>query len=206
MKHIAAASAVITLVLALCPVARAEFCGGDESKLDEAYMLFEDEDFEGAKEVLVGALQNGEVYAWERGTALAMLAEAQLRLGEYRPAIINYRKAIEVDSDGELLESHNGLATALYLAGRTDEALEVATAFAFDMCGDPQGAPVACYGANVMIGLLTPDDTLMFESVQNAELIRGANPRLEESFADVRARLEPEGLVQIASVHQSHNG
>ena len=189
----AAAFAILTAAFAgLAPSATAQFCGDDEgSPVDDAWYELDEENWEGAKDILVDALQMGHIRSWERARALSMLAEAQLHLGEFRPAAINYGRSLDLDAESAGDAAHVGHATALLRLGRAADASARASAFAESHCGDPSAMPVACYGALVVLSMSTDDEEGRSEASQRAEDLRTASPEYEEGYAAVRDLFQP---------------
>ena len=137
--------------------------------------------------MLVDALRNGEVDDWQRGHALAFLAEAQLRLGQPRSAVINYRKALRVDPDGLGDATRVGLATALYLTGARGAAQAEAEHAAANVCGD-RWSQVPCYAAQRILALTERGDARATAELE-ARRLRDTHTQYAESFDDVDARL-----------------
>lgn len=168
------------LAATLCLVsgsARAEFCGGEPSIVDEAYGLAEEGELETARRILVRALKHGEVGAWEKATALAVLGEVQVRMGDFRPAAHNFRRAMELDPDYSYTPVRVGLAIALHRLGRTDEALAEARDFVqrTPTCRLADRPDVGCWVAHQLVSLVTEDTAEMFEAMRAGEQVRPAD-------------------------------
>lgn len=168
-----------------------EACGGGPpTVVDTASMAMYDGDYVEARNTLVGALQTGEVDAWQRGMALAVLAEAQLELGQPRAAARNFAQALEVDPEGAGTAARVGLATALFQLGRPGEADEQARTFIEDECGGQWADAVSCFGAQYLRSYTAGDDTSAFEALRAAGRIRSENPDLDESFDELAALID----------------
>jgi cytochrome c-type biogenesis protein CcmH/NrfG len=166
-----------------------EFCGGDEwTVVDEAYQLLGSSSYEEARQVLVTALREGGVDTWRRGQALAMLAEAQLHLGEYSAAVLNYRKALRIDAHGATSSSSVGLATALYLRGARGAAHQQAISVVDAVCGDPYGM-VGCYAAQAVIAATTRDPAERDTARATMAQLRAAHSDHAESFDRLDQRI-----------------
>ncbi len=129
-----------------------EFCGGEETPYDEAYMLFDEEDFADARDVLVNALSSHDYYRDSRPAYLILLGQTQMRLGDSRHAAVNFSRAIAAapeyaDENGARL----GLAVALAERGDRRRALEAATQFIDAQCATETGNATHCYIANVVL-------------------------------------------------------
>lgn len=166
-----------------------EFCGGDEelSVVDQAWDEMEYGDPETAYESLVSALRHGEVGSWERGRALAILAELQLRRGEPGRAIVNFRRAEAVEP-GSIDQSRVQLATALYLRGESFEAREEAQAAHDELCSDTY-AVAGCYAANLILSRTERDAQARVVASDAAQTLRQANPDLSDAFDAADARV-----------------
>ncbi|MEC7520777.1 MAG: hypothetical protein VYE22_12970 [Myxococcota bacterium] len=159
-----------------------EFCGGGEETLvDEAYYAMEGGDAEGARDLLIDALRRGDVADWERPSAIVTLAEAQLRLGETRSAVVNYRKALRRWPDQVGPGARVGLASALFLRGSRGAAFTAASAAADQVCSD-RWSQVACYGAQQIIARTSRDDDQRAAAATRAAGLRGEYADLTESF------------------------
>ena len=159
-----------------------EFCGGgEESVVDEAYYAMEAGDAEGARDMLVDVLRRGDVEEWERPSALVTLAEAQLRLGETRSAVVNYRKALVLYPDQTGAAARVGLASALFVRGSRNAAYETARAVAEEVCAD-RWAQVACYGAQQIVARTSRDDDERSRAASDAHAMRDAHANLAPSF------------------------
>jgi hypothetical protein len=155
--------------------AAAQYCGDEGwSALEEAAELAAEEEWESAREELVSALRLGEIRPWERATALVLLAEAQLRTGEYRPASINYRRAIDLGGEDVAPEVRVGLALALAGSRRDDEAFEEAAGFVSSVgCdADARAHATACYGAYLVESKTAPRETVRLDALRRAEQLR----------------------------------
>lgn len=165
-----------------------EFCGGgDMSIVDEAWDEMEYGDPQQAYETLVGALRHGEVGEWERGRALTILAELQLRRGEPGRAIVNFRRA-EALEPGVTDESRVQIATALYLRGESVEAREEAQAAHDELCSDTY-AVAGCYAANLILAHTGRDPQARVAASDAAQSLRQANPDLADAFDAADARV-----------------
>lgn len=159
-----------------------EFCGGgDASIVDEAYYAMEAGDAEGARDLLVDVLRRGDVEEWERPSALVTLAEAQLRLGETRSAVVNYRKALVLYPEQAGAAARVGLASALFVRGARGAAYQAARAAADEVCAD-RWAQVACYGAQQIVARTSRDDDERSRAASEARAMREANAELSQSF------------------------
>lgn len=171
-----------------------EFCGGgEETVVDLAYYALEADPAE-ARRMLVDALRRGDVDEWQRGYALSYLAEAQLRLGQYRSAVINYRKALAVDPNGVTQAARVGLASALYLAGASSAAHREARTAADAVCSD-RWAQVPCYAAQRILARTARGDARA-EASEAAQALRDAHEHLAASFDDVDARLRASAAMR----------
>ncbi|MGF1467893.1 MAG: tetratricopeptide repeat protein [Sandaracinaceae bacterium] len=171
------------------------FCGGDggePSEVDEAYYLLEEGDVRGAFRRIGDALREGRVTDWRRGEALALLAETQLRLGRYGAAVVNYRRALATDPDGVDVGANVGvqvgLATALYLRGLPEQALQIALAAEEAACAG-RWAQMACYGVEAVLAHLHRDGSARTASTDVLRTLREANPQLGEDFDRVDRRV-----------------
>lgn len=171
-----------------------EFCGGgDEGESDGSIWLYEIEEqiqsgeLREARRRLATGIRRGRFRGQVRGLALAAWAETELRLGSYRRAAGLYRRAIRaqgVDADDPL---HVGLAVALVRSRRGAQGRVLAQRFAEAAC--PDGAsddPVACYGARLVLATTAPSPAEQADAMRVAEAVRTGEPRLEESFAQMR--------------------
>ncbi len=166
------------------------FCGGgEESVVDMAYYEMQDGNLARARSMLVTALREGGVDDWQRGYALATLAEVQLRLRQYGQAVVNYRKALRIDADGVGAAARVGLATALYLRGIRAAAHEEAVLARDEVCAD-RYSMAACYGAQWIIARTSRDATERTEATETLGRIRADHPDLAESLDEVEDRLE----------------
>lgn len=168
-----------------------EFCGGggEASEVDLAYYEMEEGRLARARRMLVTALREGAVDEWQRGHALATLAEVQLRLRAYAQAVVNYRKALRVDPDGVTETARVGLATALYLRGSQRAAHDEALAAEEAVCGD-QWSIVACFGATSIVSRTSTDDAERQQATDALTQIRESHPDQASSFDEVEHRLE----------------
>ncbi len=165
-----------------------EFCGGDEpSMVDVASGELESGEPESARDILVEALRQGGIESWERPRALIVLAEAQLRLGETRHAIFNYRKGLRLDP-GAGAEARVGLATALYLHGIAREAHDVAVTARSELCVQ-EWAAVACFGATSIVARTGLDPSERAQANEEIGELRVIHSDLHPSFDEVEARL-----------------
>ncbi len=166
-----------------------EYCGGDEgmSVVDEAWDEMEYGDAERAYEILVAALRHGEVGAWERGRALSVLAELQLRRGEPGRAIVNFRRAEAIEA-GVTDQSRVALATALFLRGEAGEAREEARVAHDVLCSDTY-AVAGCYAANVILARTERSAEARLAASDAARTLRQANPDLASAFDAADARV-----------------
>jgi tetratricopeptide (TPR) repeat protein len=166
-----------------------DFCGGgEETQVTLASYELEEGNVARARRMIVEALQNGQVEGWERPYALSVLAEAQLRLGAYQQAAVNYRKALRIDADSAPA-SRVGLATALYLGGSQRAAREEATTARDILCSD-QYSYMACFGAQAVLAATERDASDRDVASQAMETIRAAHPENEEQFEQTERRIE----------------
>jgi cytochrome c-type biogenesis protein CcmH/NrfG len=173
------------------PPAFESFCGGGEpSVVDEAYAEMDSGNLARARQLLVRALQSGRVDGWQRGYALAMLAEVQLRLRQYGQAVVNYRKALRIDPDGVGGTTRVGLATALLLHGARRAAHREARAARDAVCADPY-AQVACYAALSVITRTTDDEAERTEAGALLQQLRASHAAHAASFDEIEQRLAP---------------
>jgi len=158
-----------------------EFCGGGEvSLLDEVWDENEYGDAGVAYDLLVDALRTGEIEDWERGRALALLAEMQLERGEPGRAIVNFQRAERVEP-GVTDPSRTALATALLLRGERRQALDEAQAAHEELCDD-QYAVAGCYTANLILARTARRADERTAALQAARTLRDANPDLADAF------------------------
>ncbi len=164
------------------------YCGGgpgEDSVLDPIQEKIDEGRPLAAERELVAALRHGRVLRWERARAFEMLAELQVRLGEFERAVINYRTARSIrQADGEE-EPNVGYAVALFRTGRVGAARREARAFREWACSpDPQGDP-ACYGAALILLATAPTARAWREAIEQASQISaGAD---SEAVAGLRA-------------------
>ena len=166
-----------------------EFCGdGEETPFMLAWYEYEAQSYEGARAILVDAIKHGTIDPWDRANALTLLGEVQLRMGDYRPAVHNFRRAIEVDPS--LAESGVGFgyAMALHGIGQREEALELARARAAACGADATSAD--CYGAFALVSALTGDATEMFEAMRSADSIVRGYPEVAEQIGWISTAIE----------------
>ncbi len=172
-----------------------EYCGGGPpSVVDDAWEKMDDGDLPAAKSAIVSALQDGDVDPSERGRALALLAEAQMRLHQYPAAIRNYQRALSVDEESAGAEARVGLATALHFAGRNGEAVAQAQQYVVRSCQTDgrMDDPVSCYDADYLISLAASDATQMFEAMNAAAAIELSSPAyMATSFSQYVALVDP---------------
>ena len=168
-----------------------EFCGGggEESVVDLAYYEMQEGRLARAREMLVTALREGAVDEWQRGHALATLAEVQLRMRQYRMAILNYRKALRADPDNLPATVRVGLATALHLRGARASAHEVALEARDEVCDD-RWSMVECFAANAVIVETSRDAAEIEAATRSLSELRAAHPDRATSFDEIEARLE----------------
>ena len=166
-----------------------EYCGGEESIVDIAYGEYYGENIESAREILVDALKHGNVEEWNRANALALLAEIQLRMGDYRPAAYNYGRAIQVDPTLDESVLPIAQAAALHRSRRSDEAIELVRGHVREHCSAGQSS-ANCHAAFGTLALLTDDPTEMFESLRSAGAIRAGSPDVEDAFETIREAIE----------------
>lgn len=167
-----------------------EFCGaGESSVVDLAYYEMQDGRLRRARRMLVTALREGAVEAWQRGQALATLAEVQLRLRQYRRAVVNYRKALRVDPDELPVTVRVGLATALHLRGARAAAHEQAAAAREEVCAN-RWSMVECFAANALLVRTSRDAAEVERATETLSALRAAHGDLAASFDEVEARLE----------------
>lgn len=165
-----------------------EFCGGGPmSIVDEAWDENEYGDPGVAYELLVDALRGGQVEEWERGRALALLAEIQLGRGEPGRAIVNFRRA-ERFEPGVTEPSRTALAAALLRRGERREARDEARAAHEALCDD-QYAVAGCYTANLILARTAPRADERTAAAQAARTLRDANPDLSDAFDRADARV-----------------
>jgi len=169
------------------------FCGARElTTVMEAYDLFYSDEIESAREVVTEALRTGEVPPYERATALILLAQTQLRMGQPVPAAINYRRAIAHDPDHARFGTRVGLAYALELAGFHKEAREEAEGFVEEVCSaDGPSQHMACYGAHTLLSRMTEDATAMYEHLRASESHRATGHGDDAAYERFRELLEP---------------
>ncbi len=198
-------AALAVAIFATSTPARAEeFCGSEETVVDDAYYIAEAGDLETAREVLVDALKHGRVHDWDRGRALSVLADVQLRMGDHRPAVSNFRRALEVDPAYADSPVRVGLAVALSHMGQADEALAEARAFAGASCRS-EWYEAECFAAHELVSRLTDDPTEMFEAMRAADALRSAIG--EEETARIRALLGDEAhALEVASADEPNAG
>lgn len=166
------------------------FCGGgEESVVDMAYYEMQDGNLARARSMLVTALREGGVDEWQRGYALATLAEVQLRLRQYGQAVVNYRKALRIDADGVGAAARVGLATALYLRGMRAAAHEEARVAQSEVCAD-RYSMAACYGAQWIIAHTSRDASEREQATETLGRIRADHPDIAASLDEVEHRLE----------------
>jgi len=139
--------------------------------------------------MLVTALREGAVDEWQRGHALATLAEVQLRMRQYRMAILNYRKALRADPDNLPATVRVGLATALHLRGARASAHEVALEARDEVCDD-RWSMVECFAANAVIAATSRDAAEIEAATRSLSELRAAHPDRATSFDEIEARLE----------------
>jgi tetratricopeptide (TPR) repeat protein len=168
-----------------------EFCGGggEESVVDLAYYEMQDGRLARAREMLVTALREGAVDEWQRGHALATLAEVQLRMRHYAQAVLNYQKALRVDPDNLPATVRVGLASALYFRGARARAHELALEVRDEVCGD-RWSMVECFAANSVLVRTSRDAGEIEAARSTLSELRTANPDLATSFDEVEARLD----------------
>ena len=175
-----------------------DFCGGDESVVDWAYMELEEGNLDEAKALLVDAIRTGTVEAWERADAHALLGEVQLRLGQDASAAHNYRRALALDPAGAGA-ARVGLAAVLLRSGDAAAALGEADRFIAEQCSERIVNPAGCFGALSIRAVTTLDDAVMFESMRAAELLRrpdgDAFARLIESIDPAHAPATPTAAI-----------
>lgn len=174
IHRLALSLSLAALTTGLAAPARAQFCGDEESIVDVAWMDLEAGDPEHAQMELTTALLHGTVAGWEKPQALAVLAEAQLRMGHPRPAAINFERALELDPSLQQTATAMGLATALLHLGRVDKARATAQAFLESSCGD-DGWAVACYGAHRILSITADDPAKREQATEAAVALRGAD-------------------------------
>ena len=166
-----------------------EFCGGgEESAFMLAWYEYEAQNYEVVRAMLVDGIKHGTIDAWDRTSALVLLGEVQVRMGDHRPAVHNFGRALEVDPSLEQSGARLGYAIALHGIGRGDEALELARAHVAACQGD--ASTVDCYGAFVLLSELTSDATEMFEAMRSAEAIVRGYPEIGDEGAWLLAAIE----------------
>ncbi|HJL14414.1 MAG TPA: hypothetical protein RMH99_02090 [Sandaracinaceae bacterium LLY-WYZ-13_1] len=164
-----------------------EFCGGgEESVVDLASYELEDAPAV-ARRMLVRALRRGAVDEWQRPWALSTLAEAQLRLGRPRRAILNYREALRLAPSDLGSHARVGLATAYYLAGARDRAHAEAAGVVDEVCAS-RWSQVPCYGARRIVAL-TARGEASHQAAEAAARVRASHPRWADGFDVIDARL-----------------
>ncbi|MCB9594726.1 MAG: hypothetical protein H6719_18545 [Sandaracinaceae bacterium] len=166
-----------------------EYCGGgDMSVVDEVWDEMEYGDAGRAYENLVAALRGGEVEDWERGRALSILAELQLRRGEPGRALVNFERAERIDP-GITEASRVAIATALYLRGERVQAQREAQVAHDELCSD-EYAVAGCYTANLILARIAPAADARVAASDAAASLRGDYPDLESAFdaADAQVR------------------
>ncbi len=167
-----------------------EFCGGgEESVVDLAYYEMQEGRLARAREMLVTALREGAVDEWQRGHALATLAEVQLRMRQYHMAVLNYQKALRADPDNLPATVRAGLATALHLRGARARAHELAAEVRDEVCDD-RWSMVECFAANAVIVETSRDAAEIEAATRSLSELRAAHPDRATSFDEVEARLE----------------
>lgn len=136
-----------------------EFCGGgEESEYDMAYMAYDGEQYEEARDVLVEALRSRSYYTEMRPAYLVLLGQTQIRLGDTRHAAVNFQRAIAAEPDqADENGARIGLAVALASHGNRRRAAEVAQQFVDTQCHGDSGRAPHCYVANVVIGNASVD-------------------------------------------------
>ncbi|MBX3269276.1 MAG: hypothetical protein KF729_03390 [Sandaracinaceae bacterium] len=164
-----------------------EYCGGGESVLDEARYEMESGDEAGAHRRLVAALREGRVEEWERGYALALLGELQLRRGEPGRALVNFTRAQRIEPSATS-SWRASIATALYLRGRRTDARETAREAREDACADVY-AVASCYAANLVLSRTERDAETRAAAAEALATLRAAHPGSEDAFADVERRV-----------------
>jgi tetratricopeptide (TPR) repeat protein len=165
-----------------------DFCGGGESTpVDLAYYEMEEGRIQRARRMITEALRTGQVDEYQRPYALALLAETQLRLGNYGSAVVNYRKSLTIDSDSNPA-SRVGLATALFMVGARNRADREATTARDLVCPD-QYNYVACYGAHAILAQTSSDSAARDTATQALQQIRTAHPEGEEQYNAMDRRL-----------------
>jgi len=158
-----------------------EFCGGGPmSVVDEVWDEMEYGDASVAYDLLVDALRHGDVEDWERGRALAILAELQLRRGEPGRAIVNFERAERLEP-GVTEPSRTAIATALLLRGERRLARDEAQTAHEELCDD-QYAVAGCYAANLILARTAPRAEERVAAQQAARTLREANPDLADAF------------------------
>lgn len=178
-----------------------EFCGGgEESVVDLAYYEMQEGHLSRAREMLVTALREGAVDEWQRGHALATLAEVQLRMRQYRMAILNYRKALRADPDNLPATVRVGLATALHLRGARASAHEVAAEVRDEVCDD-RWSMVECFAANAVIAATSRDAVEIEAATRSLSELRAAHPDRATSFDEIEARLEGRRVRRAGADH-----
>jgi tetratricopeptide (TPR) repeat protein len=164
------------------------FCGGGESTpVDLAYYEMEEGRVQRARRMITEALRNGQVDEWQRPYALSLLAETQLRLGDYGSAVVNYRKAIRIDSESNPA-SRVGLATALFMRGARARADREATTARDAVCPDQYNF-VACYGAQAILAQTSSDPTARETATNALQQIRTAHPEAAEQYDAMDRRI-----------------
>lgn len=161
-----------------------EYCGGGEMSLvDEIWDEMEYGDPASAHDTLVDALQTGDVDPWERGRALSLLAELQLRRGEPGRAIVNFQRAEHI-SPGVTDMSRVARATALYQWGERRQARVAARTAHEELCSD-QYAVAGCYAANLILAETERAPGERLAAADAAATLRRANPDLANALDEV---------------------
>ncbi|MCC7541091.1 MAG: hypothetical protein IT379_33035 [Deltaproteobacteria bacterium] len=187
---------------------RMSFCGGGEEEEDlGADQLYEVEqkieigELRQARRMVVAGLRRGTFRRHVRGLALGAWAETELRLGQYRRAAGLYRRAIRAQSASETDPLRVGLAVALYRGRRSSEGRRVAERFVGAACPDNGVTEdqVACYGARLVLAMTAPTPESRSAGMEAADAVRASEPRLESSFAEMRAMFPAPPTTTVAA-------
>ncbi len=149
-----------------------EFCGGEESSYDDANFAFQEGDYEDARDILVTALRDEDLYGG-RAYYLVLLGQAQLRLNETRHATVNFRRAIAADTEGTYsMGARIGLAVAHLRNGQRRRAQDEATTYSDEHCAPGERATLSCYVSFVVAATTAREDEARAKSQEGARRIR----------------------------------
>ncbi len=169
-----------------------DFCGGEESVLDQAWSTMYDGDPREAERMVRLGLRNGTIEAWATARAHALLGEIALGDGRTRLATVEYRRALRLDAEEAGLGSRVGLAIALLRSGDAAAAVAQAQQAAAVCSANTYEDVVTCYGAYHLIGLATTDANVMLEAMHAEFVIEVAVAATREAeLATLRDRIAP---------------